>query len=98
MLGGMFIAVTRIKAPQAALDRMTEGFRRGGAELKRFPGFVGFELWRNAESLEAVSRWESREAMEQYRSSPMFGAHHGPGGSGDGSSAEAVQFDAEIVV
>ena len=97
MLWGMFIAVTRIRAPKQALDRMVEGFRRGGLELKRFPGFVGFELWRNEDRLEAVSRWQSREAMEAYRSSPMFGAHHGPGGATDGS-AETAQYDAEVVV
>jgi heme-degrading monooxygenase HmoA len=92
----MFIAVTRITAPSAAQERMVEGFRRGGPELKRFPGFLGFELWRNAETLEAVSRWESREAMEAYRDSPIFGAHHGPGSSG--GSAAVVSFDAEVVV
>jgi heme-degrading monooxygenase HmoA len=93
----MFIAVTRIKAPREAQERMVEGFRRGGPELKRFPGFVGFELWRNDNTLEAVSRWDSRESMEAYRASPMFGAHHGPG-SGSGISAETVAFDAETVV
>lgn len=93
----MFIAVTRIQAPAPALDRMTEGFRRGAPELKRFPGFVGFELWRNEGTLEAVSRWQSREAMDAYRTSPMFGAHHGPGTGSDGS-AEIVQFDAEVIV
>jgi heme-degrading monooxygenase HmoA len=93
----MFIAVTRIKAPQAAQARMVEGFRRGGPELKRFPGFLGFELWTNADTLEAVSRWESREAMEAYRASPMFGAHHGPG-TGSDITAETVAFDAETVV
>jgi heme-degrading monooxygenase HmoA len=92
----MFIAVTRIKAPREAQERMVEGFRRGGPELKNFPGFVGFELWRNEDTLEAVSRWESREAMEGYRASPMFGAHHGPGPSA--VSAETVSFDAEVVV
>jgi heme-degrading monooxygenase HmoA len=97
MLRVMFIAVTRITAPSAAQDRMVEGFRRGGPELKRFPGFLGFELWRNAATLEAVSRWESREAMEAYRSSPMFGAHHGPD-AGSGGNAEVVSFDAEVVV
>jgi heme-degrading monooxygenase HmoA len=91
----MFIAVTRIKAPRAAQERMVEGFRRGGPELKRFPGFVGLELWRSDDTLEAVSRWESREAMEAYRASPMFGAHHGTGG---GPAAETVAFDAETVV
>jgi heme-degrading monooxygenase HmoA len=92
----MFIAVTRIKAPREAQQRMIEGFRRGGPELKRFPGFVGFELWTNEEWLEAVSRWESREAMEAYRSSPMFGAHHGSGSSTP--DASTVAFDAETVV
>jgi heme-degrading monooxygenase HmoA len=91
----MFIAVTRIKAPRAAQERMVEGFRRGGPELKRFPGFLGLELWRNDDTLEAVSRWASREAMEEYRASPMFGAHHGTSG---GPAAETVAFDAEIVV
>ncbi|HEY0584457.1 MAG TPA: antibiotic biosynthesis monooxygenase family protein [Chloroflexota bacterium] len=94
----MFIAVTRIKAPREAQERMAEGFRRGGPELKRFPGFVGFELWRNDDTLEAVSRWESREAMEAYRASPMFGAHHGTGPSSSGITAETVSFDAETVV
>ena len=99
MLQSMFIAVTRIKAPSAAQERMVQGFRQGGPELKRFPGFLGFELWRNADTLEAVSRWESREAMEAYRSSPVFGAHHGPSaGSASGGSAETVSFDAEVVV
>jgi heme-degrading monooxygenase HmoA len=93
----MFIAVTRIKAPPAAQERMVEGFRRGGPALKRFSGFLGLELWRNEDSLEAVSRWESRASMEAYRASPSFTAHHGPG-SGSGGSAETVSFDAETVV
>jgi heme-degrading monooxygenase HmoA len=92
----MFIAVTRITAPAQAQQRMIEGFRRGAPELKQFPGFVGFELWCNAETLEAVSRWESREAMEAYRASPMFGSHHS--GPGAGQAGEAVSFDAEVVV
>lgn len=75
---------------------MSAGFRRGAPELKHFPGFVGFELWRSGEVLEAVSRWESREAMEAYRESPMFGAHHRPGGSQ--GEAENVTFDAEVIV
>lgn len=93
----MFVAVTRIKVPNHAQERMVDGFRRGAVELKRFPGFVGFELWRNDDTLEAVSRWQSREAMERYRASPMFAAHHGPGSSSE-VSAEVVAFDAETVV
>src|SRR2546423_1330735 len=94
---GAVIAAARVAAPSQALERMSGGCRRGAPELKRFPGFLGFELWRNEKTLEAVSRWESREAMESYRSSPMFGAHHGPG-TGSEVSAEIAQFDAEVVV
>jgi len=90
----MFIAVTRIKdVPAPVIDRMMEGFRHGALELKQFEGFLGFELWRTPSSLEAVSRWTSRAAMEAYRASPLFGAHHGGGQQG----GEVAQYDAEVV-
>jgi heme-degrading monooxygenase HmoA len=73
----MFIAVTRIAAPAEALDRMAGAFRKAAPDLKQFKGFLGFELWRDTQSLQAVSRWESRAAMETYTRSSLFGAHHG---------------------
>jgi heme oxygenase (staphylobilin-producing) len=73
----MFIAVTRIAAPAEALDRMAEAFRKAAPDLKQFNGFLGFELWRDTQTLQAVSRWESRAAMETYTRSGLFGAHHG---------------------
>lgn len=57
-----FIAVIRITAPKQALDRMDEGFRRGGPELKRFPSFLGFELWRNEERRLGARAQASRRA------------------------------------
>ncbi len=75
----MFIAVTRVKLPKEALARMVEGFRRNAPDMKQFPGFLGLELWTNEDTLEAVSRWESREAMENYSASSTFQAHHGRG-------------------
>ena len=90
----MFIAVTRIKdVPPPVIDRMVEGFRHGAQGLKGFEGFQGFELWRTDSSLEAVSRWTSREAMEGYRNSPLFAAHH----QGSQTSAETAWYDAEVV-
>jgi heme-degrading monooxygenase HmoA len=91
----MFIAVTRIKdvAPPV-IERMVEGFRHGAQDLKGFEGFLGFELWRTETSLEAVSRWTSREAMDEYRKSPVFGAHH----HGSQTAAETATYDAEVVV
>jgi heme-degrading monooxygenase HmoA len=95
----MFIAVTRIKAPQEVLDRMAEGFRRNGPDLKQFPGFLGLELWRSEESLEAVSRWESKQAMEAYSQSQMFHAHHGRGTNAqEQGAAQIAQYTAEIIV
>lgn len=87
----MFIAVTRIKAPKEHQERMAEAFRQAAPALKQFSGFLGFELWRGEDTLEAVSRWESREAMEAYTHSGMFQAHHpAPGGEqrqGEGHGA-----------
>jgi heme-degrading monooxygenase HmoA len=77
----LFISVTRVKLPKERLERMAEAFRHGAPDLKQFPGFLGFELWTNDDTLEAVSRWESREAMEAYAHSEVFRAHHG-GGTG----------------
>jgi heme-degrading monooxygenase HmoA len=90
----MFIAVTRIKdVPPDVIDRMVAGFRHGAPDLRQFAGFLGFELWRTENSLEAVSRWESRAAMEAYRNSPAFAAHH----HGNQQAGEVAWYDAEIV-
>lgn len=95
----MFIAVTRIKAPQQALDRMAEGFRRNAPDLKQFPGFIGFELWRSDDTLEAVSRWESKQAVEAYSRSPMFQSHHGKStGAQEQSAVQLAQYTAEILI
>lgn len=98
----MFIAVTRIAAPPEALDRMADAFKQAAPDLKQFSGFLGFELWRDAGSLQAVSRWQSREAMEGYAASGAFGAHHGgqsgaqsQGGGGGGS---VTYYEGEVVV
>jgi heme-degrading monooxygenase HmoA len=106
----MFIAVTRIAAPTEALDRMAGAFRKAAPDLKQFNGFLGFELWRDAQTLQAVSRWESREAMEAYTRSGLFGAHHGgetgaqAHGEGhaqtqtQGGGASAAYYEGEVLV
>jgi heme-degrading monooxygenase HmoA len=82
----MFIAVTRVKLPKEPRERMAEAFRRNAPDMKQFAGFLGLELWTNEDTLEAISRWESREAMEAYSQSSAFQAHHGHG-PGQGQSA-----------
>jgi heme-degrading monooxygenase HmoA len=88
----MFIAVTRVKLPKEPMERMAEAFRKHAPDLKQFPGFLGLELWTNEDTLEAVSRWESREAMEAYRKSGMFQAHHGGGTGAQGAGAGQVEY------
>ncbi len=78
----MFIAVTRVKLPKEPMERMAEAFRKNAPDMKQFPGFLGMELWTSEDTLEAVSRWESREAMEAYSQSNAFQSHHGRGSGG----------------
>lgn len=95
----MFIAVTRVQAPKEPMQRMAEAFRRGAQDLKKFPGFLGFELWMNDDTLEAVSRWESREAMEAYSKSSIFQAHHGHrAGAPQPGGGQIEYFTGEVVV
>lgn len=94
----MFVTVTRISAPKEPLDRMAEAFRRSAPDLKQFTGFLGFELWRNEGTLEAVARWESRQAMEAYTNSDAFRSHHGGGAGGGQGGGQVEYFDGEVVI
>lgn len=94
----MFIAVNRIAAPQEAMERMTEGFRRNAPSLKEFAGFISFELWRGETTLEAVSKWESREAYETWRNSENFLASHAGARGGQSSGSAAAFYEGEVVV
>lgn len=85
----MFIAVTRVKLPKEAMERMADGFRKNAPDMKQFAGFLGLELWMSEETLQAVSRWESREAMEAYSRSSAFHAHHGHGAGAQAPAAGA---------
>ncbi len=97
----MFISVNTISAPKEHMERMVEGFRRNAPDMKRFAGFLGLEIWKGEETLQAVSRWESHEAFEAYLSSETFRSHHG-GAAGDsrqgGSvSTRAATYEGEIL-
>lgn len=101
----MFIAVTSVKLPKERLDRMAEGFRRAAPDMQQFSGFLGLELWRSEDTLKAVSRWESRQAMEVYSHSALFRTHHGgpagggetTGGQGPGAG-QVAYYDGEVVI
>ena len=95
----MIVAVTRITAPKEALDHMAVAFRRAVPELKQFPGFLGFELWLTDGALQAISRWESREALAAYTQSGQFMTHH-PGGAQAQRPAggQVEHYEAEVLM
>ncbi|HLZ61361.1 MAG TPA: antibiotic biosynthesis monooxygenase family protein [Ktedonosporobacter sp.] len=80
----MFIVVSKIQAPAARKQAVWDGFEKAAPSMKQFRGFLGLELW-NAEdddTVLAVSRWESKEAMEEYLNNDLFKHHHGGASSG----------------
>lgn len=94
----VYIAVTRIKLPKPVLDHIAEAFKQNVGDMQQFQGFLGFELWRNDDTLEAVSRWETREAVEAYTKSDLFRKHHPQGATGGQGSAEIVAFEGEVLL
>lgn len=95
----MVVAVTRITAPKAALEHMAEAFRRAAPDLKQLPGFQGFELWLSDTTLQAVSRWDSHEAIEAYAKSGLFATHHPGGAQGQNPAGGQVErYEAEVVL
>lgn len=98
MSSRMFVAVNRITAPEQAIERMVEGFRRNAESLKDFEGFVALELWRGDGTLDAVSKWGSRVAFEAWANSDSFLASHGfARGQGGGAGAAVAYYEAEVV-
>jgi heme-degrading monooxygenase HmoA len=73
----MFIAVNKISASSSQKEAMVEGFKKAGPGMKQFSGFLGLEIWTEQDgSLLAVSRWTSKEAMDEYTSNALFRSHH----------------------
>jgi heme-degrading monooxygenase HmoA len=65
------------------------GFQRAMESMKQFSGFLGLEIWTAEDgSMQSVSRWSSKEAIDEYLNSNLFNRHHG-------SSAGAQHHGAE---
>jgi heme-degrading monooxygenase HmoA len=94
----MFIAVNKIAVPATQQQRMVEGFERHAGDLKQLKGFLGLELWMSDDALLAVSRWESKEAMEEYTNHPMFRQHHGNSGDSETKQADVAHYNAKVLI
>ncbi len=95
----MFIAVNTIKADSDAIEQMKETFRTSAPDMQELDGFLGFELWQGDDgALLAISRWESKEAFDQYPGSEMFRRHHKNMARRDLESASLDFYGAEPIV
>ena len=89
----MFIAVNKIAAPAGQAQTMIEGFKHALPAMKRFSGFLGLELWTAEDgTIHAVSRWASREALDEYLKNDLFQQHHGHASSEQTSASNQVSY------
>lgn len=98
----MYIVVNKIPGEAKG---MVAAFKQAAPDMKKFSGYLGMEIWESEDgSLQAVSRWTSKEALAEYTSHAAFQQHHGGGSShgdagshghshGDGSSKQAHVSD-----
>ena len=87
----MYIAVNRIAAPEGQAQTIIEGFKHAAHGMKSFNGFLGLELWTAVDgSIDAVSRWSSKEALDEYLNNDLFRQHH------SGSSSEQMTVPNQV--
>ena len=89
----MFIAVNKIPAPGSRKEAVVEGFRKAAPGMKQFSGFLGMEIWTEEDgSLLAISRWSSKEALDEYLNNALFRSHHGGGSAEQPSGHSQVSY------
>jgi heme-degrading monooxygenase HmoA len=87
----MIVVVNKVAAPASQQQAVIDGFAKAAPAMQRFKGFLGLEIWTAADnSMLAVSRWESEEALEEYTSNPLFRSHHGGADSQQRGGSEQV--------
>ncbi|WP_137686282.1 antibiotic biosynthesis monooxygenase [Thermosporothrix hazakensis] len=63
-------------------DKMLQAFKHAAPAMKQFQGFISLEIWTAPDgSMQAISRWTSQEALNEYTTNALFNHHHG-GASG----------------
>jgi len=88
--------VNRIKAPSMEVfDETIRRFKSRAGLVDRMPGFLGFELWANKDHLEilVITKWRSREDMENWVNSEEFQRAHSRRGNGTGAESEGRVYE-----
>ncbi|HLI09149.1 MAG TPA: antibiotic biosynthesis monooxygenase family protein [Ktedonobacteraceae bacterium] len=94
----MYIVVNMISVPEAQRQAVIEGFKQALPSMKRFNGFLGMEVWTAEDgSMQAISRWDSKEAMEEYLQNDLFKQHHSGVSSQRMNVAQPAHYTAEVL-
>jgi heme-degrading monooxygenase HmoA len=95
----MYIVVNKIAVPEGHRQEVVEGFKRAMPGMKRFSGFRGLELWTAEDgSMLGVSRWDSKEAMDEYLQNDLFRQHHGGAASQQANvPGQTTHYTAEVI-
>lgn len=94
----MYIAVNRVAGPGAPTERVIEGFKHAAPHMKMFKGYLGLELWTGEDgSMQAISRWESKEALDEYLNSDMFKGHHGGSREETSKPGLVTYYEAQVI-
>ena len=96
----MYIVVNKIAVPEGHRQEVVEGFKRAIPGMKRFSGFRGLELWTAEDgSMLGVSRWDSKEAVDEYLQDDLFRKHHGgpPSQQANGQNEVTTYYTAEAI-
>jgi heme-degrading monooxygenase HmoA len=94
----VYIAVNKVVVPASQQERIVQEFERRAGDLKQLKGALGLELWTSDEALLVVSRWESKEAMEEYINHPMFRRHHPGISDNEAKQADFSFYNAKVVL
>jgi len=96
----MNIVLTKIYFLADQRQAIVYDFKHALPSMKRFSGFLGFELWTAEDgTVQAVSRWESKEAVDEYLQNDLFRQHHGgsAGPQENASNQVTTRYTAEVL-
>jgi heme-degrading monooxygenase HmoA len=94
----MYIVVNKIAVPAEHRQQVLEGFKHALPGMKRFSGFLGFELWTAEDgTVLGVSRWESKEAVDEYLRHDLFRQHHGGPARQQEDPSVTTRYTAEVL-
>lgn len=89
----MFVVVNRFVAPAGQAQAVVEGFRQAAPAMRQFAGFRGIEIWTaDDDTVQVISRWDSREALDDYRQHDLFRQHHGRGPQPQRAASPQVSY------